>query len=188
MSGYGRATSSTATACHHRDDDCANARTKRKARNREHLRAFSFYFRTFKYCNLTPPFVNYKRGGRDLQREGRKKKATPRDGNVLSTHSNTCTHRDLGSIPLSTSLHPPYYKHFGAKQQRALKVGTFSPNQYTSCACLAHHRRLRRATSFTCPISRHPRSRTPTLSPWLLMHTTKQLDLVFHILDELNKI
>jgi hypothetical protein len=65
MTGYGLAVSSTATACHHCDDDCANARTKRKARNREHLRAFSFHFHTSKCCNLTPPFAYYKRGGRD---------------------------------------------------------------------------------------------------------------------------
>jgi hypothetical protein len=74
-------------------------------------------------------------------------------------HSNTPTHRDLGAIPLLTILYPPYYKYFGAKQheqQRALEVGMFSPNQYKSCVCLAHYQRLRRAVSFTCPVSRRP--------------------------------
>jgi hypothetical protein len=87
VSGYGRATSSTAMACHHHDDDCANARTKMKAWNREHLRAFSFYFHTSKCCNPTPPFAYYKRKGRDPRPGGGE--TTPREGNVLSTHSNT---------------------------------------------------------------------------------------------------
>jgi hypothetical protein len=64
--GYGLA-ASTATTCHHHHHhhDFANAQTKRKARNKEHLRDFSFYFRTSKYYNPTTPFVYYKRGGRD---------------------------------------------------------------------------------------------------------------------------
>jgi hypothetical protein len=62
---------SIATACHHHDDDYMNARTERKARNRKHLRAFSFYFHTSRYCNPTPPFAYYKRGGRDHQQERR---------------------------------------------------------------------------------------------------------------------
>jgi hypothetical protein len=56
-------------------NDYVNAWIERKASNREHLRAFSFYFRTSKYYNPTPPFAYYKRGGRDLQqrREMREK-------------------------------------------------------------------------------------------------------------------
>jgi hypothetical protein len=150
---------STATACHHDNDDCANARIERKARNREHLRAFSFYFRTSRYCNLTPPFVYYKMGGRDPRQDMLDNAQQWQCTKHTLKHSNTPTHRDLGAIPFSTSLYPPYYKHFGAKQheqQRALEVGTFSPNQYKSCVRLAHHRRLRRAASFTYLVSRHP--------------------------------
>jgi hypothetical protein len=92
MSGYGLAASSTATACHHHHDYYANTRTERKARNREHLRAFSFYFRTSKCCNPTPPFAYYKRGGRDpRQRKWRHSKMIPCNGNVLNTHTNTRT-------------------------------------------------------------------------------------------------
>jgi hypothetical protein len=110
MSEYGFTASSTATAHRHHNDDCANARIERKASNREHLRAFSFYFRTSRYYNPTPPFAYYKRGGRDPQQRERRRKTTPSNGNVLSTHpkhSNAPTHRDLGAIPLSTSLYLP---------------------------------------------------------------------------------
>jgi hypothetical protein len=74
------------------------------------------------------------------------------------TLESTHTQRP-GSYPSLDQLVSPYYKHFGAKQheqQRALKVGTFSPNQYKSCVRLAHLRRLRRAASFTCLVSKHP--------------------------------
>jgi hypothetical protein len=125
-------------------NDYANARTERKASNREHLRAFSFYFRTSKYCNPTPPFAYYKRGGRDPQRGGEtREKATPSIGNVLSTHPKTLkrTHsQKLGSHPSLDQLVTPYYKHSDVvqhEQQRALDVGTFGPNQYTSCVRLA---------------------------------------------------
>jgi hypothetical protein len=94
MSGYGFTASSTAMAHRHHDNNYASARTERKASNREHLRAFSFYFYTSRYCNLIPPFAYYKRGGRDPQRRGetRKKKETPSYGNVLSIHANTQMH------------------------------------------------------------------------------------------------
>jgi hypothetical protein len=80
-------------ACHHHDGDCANTRIERKAGNREHLRTFSFYFRTRKYCNPTPPFAYYKRGGRDPWHEETKNGETmPSNGNILCTHSNIWTH------------------------------------------------------------------------------------------------
>jgi protein-tyrosine phosphatase len=158
--GYGRTTSSTATAWHHCNDGCAKARTKRKARNREHLRAFSFYFCTSKHCNLTPPFAYYKRGGRDPRPKGRNNTMKWQCTKHTLKHSNTHTHTQRPeSYPSLDQLVSPYYKHFSAKQheqQRALEVGTFSPSQYTSCVCLAHHRRLRRVASFTCAFSRHP--------------------------------
>jgi hypothetical protein len=86
---------------------------------------------------------------------------TPSNSNVLSIHSNTRTHplTETWEPSLSRPACISYYKHFGVKQheqQRALDVGTFSPNQYRSCVRLAHHQRLRSAASFTCPVSRHP--------------------------------
>jgi hypothetical protein len=109
VSGYGFTASSTVMACHHHYD-CANARTERKASNGEHLRIFSFYFRTSRYCNPTPPFAYYKRGGRDP----RQKRGETRDNaqqwqctKHTHKHSNTPIHRDLEAIPLSTSLYPP---------------------------------------------------------------------------------
>jgi hypothetical protein len=82
--------------------------------------AFSFYFRTSKYYNLTPPFAYYKRGGRDPQRGGEtREKAMPNNGNVLSTHPKTLkrthSHR-LGSHPSLDQLVTLYYKHFGVGQ------------------------------------------------------------------------
>jgi hypothetical protein len=71
VSGYGLAMSFTATTCHHHDDNCTNARTERKARNREHVGTFFFYFRTSKCCNSTPPFAYYKREGRDPRQGGK---------------------------------------------------------------------------------------------------------------------
>jgi hypothetical protein len=97
---------STATACHHYDDDCTNARTKRKGNNREHLRAFSFYFRTFRYCNPTPPFAYYKRGGRDPQQKRLDNAQQWKCTKHTLKHLNTPTHRILGAIPLSISLYP----------------------------------------------------------------------------------
>jgi hypothetical protein len=95
----------------HHDGDCANTRTERKASNREHLRAFSFYFCTFKYCNPTPPFAYYKRGGRDPRQEEMKNGETNTQQWQYTKHTlkhtNTPTHRDLGAIPLSTSLYSP---------------------------------------------------------------------------------
>jgi hypothetical protein len=110
VSEYGLAASSIAMACHHHDDDYTNARTERKARNREHLRAFSFYFCTSKCYNPTPPFSYYKRGGRDP----RPKIVAWQDNTTqwhctkhTLKHLNTPTHRDLEAIPLSTILYPP---------------------------------------------------------------------------------
>jgi hypothetical protein len=94
-------------------------RMHRKARNREHLRAFSFYFRTSKYCSLTPPFACYKRRGRDpRQKDGG---TTPHNGNVLSTHSNTRTHPHTETWELSLSR-PTYIlllQALGCKATRA---------------------------------------------------------------------
>jgi hypothetical protein len=120
--GYGFTTSSTPTAGHSHDDDCAKARTKRKASNREHLRAFPFYFRTSEYCNSTPPIAYYKRGGRDPRQGTLEKMESVRQCPAMTTyrhtlkHTNAPTHRDLGTIPLSTKLVTPYYKHPGAGQ------------------------------------------------------------------------
>jgi hypothetical protein len=92
MSGYGFITSTTAMAGHHHDDDYANARTKRKASNRNHLRAFSFYFRTSRYCNLTFRLHTIKGERGTLNRGERDKKTMPSNGNVLSTHLKTLKH------------------------------------------------------------------------------------------------
>jgi hypothetical protein len=108
--GCGLAASSIATACPHDDNNYANARTERKTRNREHLRAFSFHFCTSKCCNPTRPFAYYKRGGRDP----RPKTAARQDNTTqwqctkhTLKHLNTPTHTNLGAIPLSTNLYPP---------------------------------------------------------------------------------
>jgi hypothetical protein len=77
MLGYGFTASSIAMTCCYRNDDCANARIERKTSNREHLWAFSFYFRTSRYCNMIPPFAYYKRGGRDPKRRRDEKKQCP---------------------------------------------------------------------------------------------------------------
>jgi hypothetical protein len=86
---------------------------------------------------------------------------TPSNGNVVSIHSNTLTHphTETWEPSLSRPACIPYYKHFSAKQheqQRALEVGTFSPNQYKPRVHLAHHQRLRRAALFICLVSKHP--------------------------------
>jgi hypothetical protein len=111
VSRYGIAASnydiSTATTCHHDDDDCVNARIERKASNREHLMAFSFYFRTSRYCNLTPPFAYYKRGGRDPRQNKLNNTQQQQCTKYTLKHSNIPAHKDLGAIPLSTSLYPP---------------------------------------------------------------------------------
>jgi hypothetical protein len=98
---------STTTSCHHHDDDCVNAQTERKANNREHLRAFSFYFRTSRYYKPTPPFAYYKRGGRDPRQNRLDNAQQWQITKHTLKHSNTPTHRDLGAISLSTSLYPP---------------------------------------------------------------------------------
>jgi hypothetical protein len=98
---------SIATACHHHDNDCTNAWTERKARNREHLRTFSFYFHISRYCNPTPPFAYYKRGGRDPRQDTLDNAHQWQCTKHTLKHSNTPTHRDLGAIPLSASLYPP---------------------------------------------------------------------------------
>jgi hypothetical protein len=105
VSGYGLAASSTATPLPPpRRRLCF---THRKSRNREHLRTFSFYFRTSKCCNPIPPFAYYKRGGRDPRPKRRKDDTTQWQCTKHTLkHSNTPTHRDLGDIPLSTSLYP----------------------------------------------------------------------------------
>jgi hypothetical protein len=153
MSGYGIATSSTATACHHHNDDCANAQKLGIGSTLGHLLSI------FVHPNaVTRPLPLHTIKGEEgtLDQGERHSETTPRNGNVLSTHSSTRTHTHAkrpGSYPSLDQLVSPNYKHSGAnqhEQQRALEVGTFSPNQYTSCVHLAHHRRLRRAASFTC--------------------------------------
>jgi hypothetical protein len=110
---------SIATTCHHHNDDYANARTERKTSNREHLRAFSFYFHTSRYCNLTPPFAYYKRGGRDpRQNDG---ETMPSNGNVLRAHSNTRTHPliETWELSLSRSACIPLLQALRCKATRA---------------------------------------------------------------------
>jgi hypothetical protein len=98
----------TAMACrHHHHHDCVNPWTERKARNREHLRVFSFYFCTSRYYNPTPPFAYYKKGGRDPRQRQLDNAQQWQCIKHTLKHSNTPTHRDLGAIPLSTSLYPP---------------------------------------------------------------------------------
>jgi hypothetical protein len=84
---------------------------------------------------------------------------------TLKTHEHTRSQRP-GSHPSLDQLVTPYYKRPGAgqhEQQRALDVGTFGPNQYTSC--------VRPAWPSETPNARHrslvtvlgtPGSRTPT--------------------------
>jgi hypothetical protein len=71
--------------------------------------AFSFYFCTSKYRNLTPPFANYKSRGRDPQQRKKWLDNAQQKQYTKHTlkHTNTPTHRDLGAIPLSISLYPP---------------------------------------------------------------------------------
>jgi hypothetical protein len=104
-------------------NDYANTQTERKASNREHLMAFSFYFRTSKYCNPTPPFAYYKRGGRDPQRGGEtREKAMPSNGNVLSTHPKKLkrTHSQRREPSLSRPACNPLLQALRCRATRAV--------------------------------------------------------------------
>jgi hypothetical protein len=104
------------------------------------------------------PLHTIKGEGGILDKKEARRKTTPSNGNVLSTHPNTRTHplTETWEPSLSRPACIPLLQALRCKATRALDVGTFGPNQYTSCVRLAHHRRLRCATSFTCPVSRHP--------------------------------
>jgi hypothetical protein len=64
VSGYGLAVSSIATACHHHNDDCANAQKLEIGSTLGHLLSI------FIHPYPTPPFAYYKKGGRDPQPRG----------------------------------------------------------------------------------------------------------------------
>jgi hypothetical protein len=68
-----------------------------------------FYFYTSRYCNSIPPFAYYKKGGRDPRQNTLDKAQQWQCTKHTLKHSNTHTHthRDLGAIPLSTSLYLP---------------------------------------------------------------------------------